>query len=221
MNDLLVIVPSRGRPGNIARMTDSIKETCQAKTDLTVMIDDDDPELKNYEFVMSHAKDFGKLIIGPRKGLTDWTNEIAAKEAGNYSYLASFGDDHVPITKGWDRLLIRAIERMGGTGFSYPYDGMRDDIPEAVVVSSDIVRALGWMAMPELSHWYIDNVWADLGRGIDRLKYLRAVKVSHDWKADQTSKDSSAKLTIDRDVYFRWRKERMAADIAILAGLIK
>jgi hypothetical protein len=77
------------------------------------------------------------------------------------------------------------------------------------------------MAMPELSHWYIDNVWADLGRGIDRLKYLRAVKVSHDWKADQTSKDSSAKLTIDRDVYFRWRKERMAADIAVLAGLIK
>lgn len=221
MSDLLVIVPSRGRPQNIARLIDSIKATCQKKTHLAVMVDDDDPELERYKFVMTHAEDFGELVVGPRKGLTDWTNEIAVKQAENYSYLASFGDDHVPVTAGWDRLLIRAIERMGGTGFSYPYDGMRDDIPEAVVMSSDIVKALGWMAMPELSHWYIDNVWADLGRGIGKLRHLRAIKVEHAWKADQTSKDSSEKLAADRDAYYLWRKKRMADDIAILAELIK
>ena len=49
---------------------------------------------------------------------------------------------------GWDKALIRAIVETGGTGFSYPWDGTREDIPEAVVVSSDIVAALGWMCLP-------------------------------------------------------------------------
>ena len=68
------------------------------------------------------------------------TNEVAVRRAGEYPFLASLGDDMVPRTPGWDRALIRGIERMGGTGIVYPWDGIREDIPEAVVLSSDIVR---------------------------------------------------------------------------------
>lgn len=218
--DLLVIVPTRGRPQNIARLIDSVTMTCQVKTHFVIGVDDDDPQLATYEAVMARAGDAGTMVTGPRKGLTAWTNEIAMARAGDYRHLASFGDDHVPVTRGWDRLLIRGIARMGGTGFTYPWDGTREDIPEAVVMSSDIVTALGWMALPDLEHWYIDNVWADLGRGIKRIRHLRAIKVEHVRKADQTSRDSSEKLAADRDAYYLWRKTRMADDIKILAGLI-
>ena len=218
--DLLVITPSRGRPQNIARLLDAVHATMKMNTHVHVAIDDDDPRLTEYQYVMEKAAGEGdKLTVGPRKNLAGWTNEIAVPATEEYTYLASLGDDHVTSTPGWDKALIRAIERMGGTGFSYPWDGTREDIPEAVVLSSSIVRALGWMALPESTHWYIDTVWADLGRGIGALKHCRAVKVEHVWRADQTSKDSGEKLTRDRDAYYLWRKERMESDIKIISAL--
>ena len=220
MSDLLIVVPSRGRPGNIARLLDAVHATARAVTHVHVAVDDDDPELDRYRYVMEQAAQEGdKLTVGPRKGLTAWTNEIAVPAATEYPFLASLGDDMVPRTPGWDKALIKGIVRMGGTGFVYPFDGVREDIPEAVVLSSDIVRALGWMALPDLGHWYIDNVWADLGRGAGCLRHLRAIAVDHQWKADQTSKDSGERLAGDRDAYYAWRKTRMAADIKTVAAL--
>lgn len=218
--NLLIVVPTRGRPGNIARLLDSVHATSKLKTHIHIGVDDDDPELENYHRVMDKAANPGdEMSIGPRKGLTGWTNEIAVPAAEVYPFLASFGDDMVPRTPGWDKALIEGIERMGATGFTYPWDGTREDIPEACVMSSNIVMELGWMAHPDLNHWYIDNVWADLGRGAGCIKHLRAIAVDHVWKADATSKDSAGKLAEDRDAYYGWRKERMADDVKIITAL--
>ena len=219
--DLLVIVPSRGRPQNIARLLDAVHATAKMKTHVHVAVDDDDPELERYRYVMGQAgADGDVLTTGPRKGLAAWTDEIAVAQAAEYPFLASLGDDHVPYTPGWDKALIRAIVSMGGTGFAYPWDGTREDIPEAVVMSSDIVAALGWMCLPGLEHWYIDNVWADLGRAAGCLRHLRAVKVEHAWKGDQTSRESSEKITADRDAYYAWRRsERMEQDAGAVISL--
>lgn len=220
MSDLLVIVPSRGRPNNIARLLDAVHATAKAQTHVHVAVDDDDPELDRYRYVMEQAAGEGdRLTAGPRKGLCEWTNEVAVQRAGEYPFLASLGDDMVPRTPGWDAALIRGITGMGGTGIVYPWDGMREDIPEAVVLSSDIVQALGWMCEPSLKHWYPDNVWADLGRGAGCLRHLRAIAVDHQWKADQTSRDSGEKLAGDRDAYYAWRKTRMAGDIKTVTAL--
>lgn len=218
--DLLVITPSRGRPKNIARLLDAIRETSRITTHLHVCVDDDDPELGNYRYVFDKAgRDGDVLESGPRKGLADWTNEIAVRRAGEYPFLASLGDDHVPRTPGWDKALARGIADMGGTGFTYPWDGTREDIPEAVVMSSDIVKELGWMCLPELRHWYVDNVWADLGHGTGRIRHQRAVAVDHvhpatgKAKADGTTRDNGKSLEKDRDAYYEWRRTRMTADI--------
>lgn len=217
---LLVITPSRGRPKNIARLLDAIHDTSQITTHLHVCIDDDDPELGDYERVFSHAgRDGDVLEKGPRKGLAAWTDEVAVRRAGEYPFLASLGDDHVPCTPGWDRALVRGILDMGGTGFTYPWDGTREDVPEAVVLSSDIVKALGWMTPPGLEHWYIDNVWNDLGWRAGCIRHLRAVSVDHvhpaaaKAKADQTTVDSSKSIDADRAVYHEWRRTRMADDV--------
>lgn len=221
LGDLLVIVPSRGRPQNIARLLDAVHATAKMKTRVHVAVDDDDPELDRYEYVLKQAgADGDEMTVGPRKGLCEWTNKLAVTYAGSFPFLASLGDDHVPFTPGWDKALIRAIVEMGGTGFAYPWDGTREDIPEAVVLSSDIVAALGWMCLPGLSHWYPDNVWADLGRGAGCLRHLRAVKVEHAWKGDQTSRESSVSLAADREAYYAWRRsERMEQDIGKIIWL--
>lgn len=225
--DLLIIVPSRGRPGNIARLLDSVHETARMRTRLHICVDDDDEQLPGYEYAMGKAAgEHDRLEQGPRKGLCSWTNQVAVRRAAEYPYLASLGDDHVPMTPGWDKALIRGIERMGGTGFTYPWDGRREDIPEAVVMSSDIVQALGWMCMPDLDHWYCDVAWADLGRGAGCLRFLRAIAVDHfhprtgKASVDDTYSEASPKLDADRDAYYAWRRDgRMAADIGKIVAL--
>ena len=224
--DLLVIVPSRGRPQNIARLLDAVHETSKLATHVHVAVDDDDPELEKYQKVMDdHGNPDDVLEVGPRKGLAAWTNDIAVRRAGEYPFLASFGDDHKPRTGHWDYFLVRAVEHMGGTGFSYPWDGTREDVPQAVVMSSSIVTALGWMCEPSLQHYYVDNVWADLGRGAGCLRHCRAVAVDHvhpaagKTSADKTYSDAGENLAADREAYQEWRRTRMAGDIKKIIAL--
>lgn len=226
MPDLLVIVPSRGRPGSVARLLDSVRETRRIDTHVHVAVDEDDPELPRYEAVMAKAGSDGDVLeTGPRKGLCGTTNDVAVRRAGEYPFLASLGDDMVPRTPGWDLALVRGIERMGGTGITYPFDGTREDVPEAVVMSSDIVQALGWMCEPSLAHFYCDNVWADLGRGAGCLRHLRAIAVDHLNVAaghaapDATARDNGRSLDADRAAYWHWRRTRMADDIAVIVKL--
>jgi hypothetical protein len=224
--DLLLIVPSRARPGNVARLLDAVHAKSRLMTHVHVAVDDDDPEIEQYRQVMDSDGGPGDVLeTGPRKGLAAWTNEVAVRRAGEYPYLASFGDDHLPRTNGYDRALVRAIQDMGGTGFSYPWDGIRADIPEAVVVSSDIVKALGWMCQPALQHYWIDDTWADLGHGAGCIRHLRAVVVDHihpdagKAPGDKTYSDANGKIPADREAYYRWRAERMAADIRTIRAL--
>jgi hypothetical protein len=206
-------------------MLDSVHATRRAETHLHVAVDEDDENLPQYRAVMDKAGAEGDVLeAGSRKGLCGTTNDVAVRRAGEYPFLASLGDDMVPRTPGWDLALCRAITDMGGTGFSYPWDGTREDIPEAVVLSSDIVAALGWMCEPSLKHWYPDNVWADLGRGAGCLRHCRAIAVDHrnavaEGRSDQTARDNGKTLDADRDAYWHWRATRMAGDIAKVAAL--
>ena len=234
--DLLVITPTRGRPGNAARLIDEVRKTARLNTHVHLAVDDDDPDLGAYramargrgvkEITAEDAAPEGDTLeTGPRRHLAAWTNEVAVRRAGEYRYLASLGDDHVPRTPGWDKALVRAIEDMGGTGIAYPHDGIRDDIPEAVVMSSDIVAALGWMCEPSLAHFYVDNVWADLGRGAGCLRYLRAVAVDHVHPGvglappDATYREAVGNGSTDHAAYQQWRAGRMAADIETVKAL--
>src|SRR6201993_4928759 len=95
--DLLVIVPSRGRPGNVARLLDAVHATAKMRTHVHVAVDDDDPELERDREVMKLAAAEGDVATaGALMGLAAWTNEIGVAQAGRYPFLASLGDDHVP-----------------------------------------------------------------------------------------------------------------------------
>jgi hypothetical protein len=227
--DMLIIVPSRGRPSNIARLLEAVHRLKQLNTHVVVGIDEDDETLPQYRAAFKKLHHSGdRLIELERLGLTEYTNYLAMTYGvGHYSCLASFGDDHLPVTPGFDRLLCRGIEDMGGTGFTYPWDGTREDIPEAVVMSADIVTALGWMCLPELQHYYVDNVWADLGNQAGCIRHLRAVAVDHVHPAagkalsDATYVASAEKIEADKKAYADWRKYRAADDIRVVASLLE
>ena len=216
MTDLLVAVPSRGRPASVDRLVRACALTCRADTRLHFAFDDDDPQLEaSIAAAAGHP-----YTTGPRDTLTGWTNKIAAANPAAPAY-ASLGDDHLPVTDGWDACLLDAVRITGG-GYAYPNDMRRDDIPEAVVISADIVAALGWLSPPFLTHWYQDNVWADLGRAAGCLTYCRTVIVRHlhptvtGAPGDATYGDAAVRFDADLAAYQRWRLTRMTADIALI-----
>lgn len=211
------LVPSRGRAWKIDRLVRACALTCAGDSRLHFGFDDDDPQLEqNITAAAGH-----KYTVRPRMGLAAWTNALAAEHLDDSDMLASIGDDMVPVTHGWDTRLAEAIVKMGG-GFAYPQDGRRDDIPECCVISTPVVAALGWMALPSSSHWYIDNVWRDLGEP-DRLAFLPDVTVRHHHPNmsggdpnDQTYTDAAGQLSKDSAAYARWRLTRMRQDREIV-----
>ena len=225
MYDLAVLVPSRGRPDNLMRLIDACHAQSKGTVHVYAGVDQDDPALKLYKSLRLPE---GDMIVtsAERRNLVNWTNHLAKITKGEYRYYASLGDDMVPATPGWDTKLWGAIEEdFGGTGFSYPWDGIRDDIPEAYVLSADIAGALGWIMMPKLNHWYNDNVIADLGHGAGCIRQLRGVIVNH-WNVgtgkalvDQTAIDQGAKIGEDEAIYKAWCRTERLADVQTVKDL--
>lgn len=219
--DLAVLVPSRGRPRNVDRLITACGKTCRATTHLWFGFDADDPQI---DANTSMASGRAALVIQPRMSLTGWTNYLAAQNM-DAPYLASLGDDMVPVTDGWDELLITAIEHYSGVGYAYPDDRRRNDIPEAVVVSTVIVAALGSMCpvqpdgTPVVDHWFVDCMWKDLGMGARCICYVPEVIVEHrhpnvtGQPGDATYNDAAQSYDSDLAAYQRWRMRDMPGQV--------
>lgn len=230
MKDLLVIIPSRGRPQRLREMLDACLALSRGDIEFAVGCDDDD--LAGYRELAARFPGHGRVrwFRGPRTGLAGWTNRLVshylrADPDGNGSLpgfraFASLGDDHVPRTPGWDRLLLDAIDQLGGTGIAYGNDlFMGPRLPTAAVISADIVAALGWMCEPSLHHMFTDNVWADIGRAAGCLAYVPGVVIEHvHFRAGKTSVDdvyaaAESWTTADQAAYRQWREQRMDRDV--------
>lgn len=175
--DLLIVVPTRGRPANAAALYRAWQDTTAGCSDLLFAVDDDDPALGAYRAVfadMPHALTYE----GPRLRLVGTLNAVAVEQAPHYRFLAFMGDDHRPRTSGWDARFVECLS--GGTGIAYGNDLLQgENMPTAVAMTSDIVQALGYFCPPQMQHLCVDLVWGQWGRAIGRLTYLDDVVIEH------------------------------------------
>ena len=229
MRDLLVIVPSRGRPAAVRELHRAITATARARTDLIIAFDDDDPLRSAYEAQRAAARKDRRFLwtSGPRAPLTEWTNRIALAYAGKYRALCSMGDDHRPRTDGWDAQLLAALDGTGGTGLAYGDDLLQGErLPTAWVVSSDIVTALGWMCLPSCRHYCVDNAVKVVGEQAGCLHYLPGVVIEHlhylrtGSVPDGTYREAEMRAEADREAYEDWLLRGANDDIATVRGLL-
>lgn len=178
MADLVVIIPSRGRPLAVADLARACQATCTADTVLLVALDTDDRTAPEYVapagttvyFSLSEpAGHVGAINAGAAAALRDFAPFAVAK----------LDDDHRPRTTGWDAKLLEALRDLG-TGIAYGNDLFAGErLPTAPAMTADIVAALGFMGPPALRHLYVDDYWRDLGRAAGCLRYLPGVVVEH------------------------------------------
>lgn len=223
MRDLAILVPSRGRPGNVARLAAACRATCTGQTDLFFGFDNDDPELQANK--RAATAEWAYVDVGPRRFLGPYTNDLwkLARQAvpGGYHAYASLGDDHVPETKGWDSEILAELDARGG-GIAWPRDnGIEMDWPEAAVLSASVVDALGWVCMPQLEHYCVDVVWRDIG-DIAKCLFKMDTLITHMHPSrgdvtpsDKTYEDATRRsLSRDHAAWEAWRPEQAFKDAA-------
>lgn len=170
MSRLLVIVPSRKRPKACAELLTEFLKTSE-DAEIIFGLDDDDKSQFPTE-VLEAAE------INPRLRMGGTLNLLANKYADKYDYLGFMGDDHRPRTQGWDRILCDAIGEKPGV--AYGDDLLQGaNLPTAVVLSSSIVRKIGYMVPTTLIHMYMDNFWRDFGDKLGNLVYRSDVVIEH------------------------------------------
>jgi hypothetical protein len=173
---LLVIVPTRGRPQNAARLVNAFKETDSLNAELVFVADQDDPELPAYHTAAP------RLLIHRGQGgqgMVSALNWAAGLYTDIYDHLGFMGDDHLPRTAGWDAHVLGALDTLEPR-VVYGNDLLQGAaLPTAAFLPSRLVRALGYMAPPCLRHLYVDNFWLELGQALGGLRYLPDVVIEH------------------------------------------
>lgn len=169
--NMLVIVPSRTRPQNIARLMQAWTDT-GATADLLVLIDEDDPTREEYVALGLEA-----LVIGPRLRIGPLLNWWAPRMVADYDVIGFMGDDHCPRTHGWDARILQA-----STPWSVVYGNdlfQGENLPTAVFQGSGLIRTTGQFNPPGCDHLYLDNYWKTLGERLGTLEYLPDVIIEH------------------------------------------
>lgn len=176
MADLLIIVPSRGRPEAIKDFYYNWSLVTADSADLLVAIDEDDPKVDDY-LSLGWTTGTPTLRVGPRLRLGPTLNAVAKENLSSYKYLGFMGDDHRPRTPGWDNLYCESLQT---NKFVYGNDLFQgENLPTQVAMHSSVIKSLGYMCPPTLVHMYLDDAWKAWGYGIGSMEYLPEVIIEH------------------------------------------
>ncbi len=209
----LVILPSRGRPEKVAEAIELLKDN-SVISDLCVAIDDDQSD-------MYPRIDDVIYEVNPRLRMNGTLNLVATKYADKYETIYFLGDDHMVRTKCWDEKLYEPIKARG-YGLAYGDDKFQGkNLATAVMMSTNIIRTLGFMAPPKLIHLYMDNFWMSIGQALACIDYVPEVVVEHmHFAAGKSVKDeqyaevnSSEMYKVDQETYIEYVKNDLKGDL--------
>ena len=230
--DLVVIVPSRGRPERASTLAEVFRQTTTANTTLVFALDEDDERLPGYRGLVQTAQMRMGEVTRPNRNMVQALNQtvaaVLAPSAVDPPFAIGFmGDDHCPRTYGWDAEYLKALHEMG-TGIVYGNDLLQgENLPTQVAMTSDIIRALGYMSPPTLRHMYVDNFWRDLGNAAGCLRYLPEVIVEHrhpiahkaEWDEGYVRVNAAGVYAADKAAYERYLAESFESDVAKVKAL--
>jgi hypothetical protein len=183
------LLPSRRRVANLQRFFAAYHSTA-GSTPGMILVDtvDYDDNAEGYDALDLPPSWFIHYTSGETQG-----EKIAEvwDLVRDSAWLGLIGDDCVPETPGWDKLLV---DRLDGSNFVSCDDGWL--APQRVgncwAISGPLVRAVGYVFPVGLQHLYVDDVWETIGREAGCWTRAMRVMVRHrhvlrgDAPADET-----------------------------------
>jgi hypothetical protein len=202
------------------RLFDAINATADF-TELIFAIDEDDVATYSDLIHATAGVNNVKVVIAARMGMNGTLNHWATWMASDYDFICFMGDDHLPRTAGWDTKLAESIG--SDAGIAYGNDLLQgENLPTAVVMSSVIIRALGFMSPPALKHLFLDNFWLAMGHALGNVNYLPDVIIEHlhyiNGKADHDERYAAVNNPEmhngDQAIFSEYIAEKFAEDVA-------
>lgn len=227
---MAVIVPSRGRPGSVARVAQAWSDTdAWRDAQLIFAVDADDPTHAAYlEQISTHGGQTFLVTLPEWKPMVHKLDKCALITAeSGFSMVGFMGDDHLPRTPGWARRYAETLDELG-TGIVHSSDGFRDDqLPTQWMMTADIVRTLGRMVPAPVEHLYCDNAIEDLGRSAQCIRFLPDVLIEHmhpfagkaGMDAGYSKVNNPSQYAKDRAAYQEWRTHQLAEDAGKIRAL--
>ena len=214
--ELCVFIPTLRRREQAEKCVQSFVDTVKSDVDLVLVVDENDDSYDGLEFPPILKVKPGTLVTA--------INQAAEKLAPHYKALMLAADDQIFRTPGWDLFMMATLDVLGGSGIVYPDDKRRADVAEHILMSTDVYNCLGWFAEPSFDHFYIDNVWSELGKRSGLIRYCPQAVIEHmhyslheDIERDDTYKN--AEITSgqsDYTVFQEWRHARLPEQVSRL-----
>lgn len=216
-DDLLrMLCPTRDRPERAALLVSEWTSFASGNSSLLLAADDDDPAALAYDKL-------GARILSEPRGLGNIINALALEAAQEYPFVGFLGDDHRPRTVGWDLLLVEALGYRPGVAYGNDlYQGQT--LATAVVISSPVITALGYMVPPGVEHLFMDNFWIQLGKDLNNLQYVPGAILEHEhpiagkaaWDAGYIRANHPDQYARDGSAYSKFLTDQWPGDLVRL-----
>ena len=194
-------IPSRERPHRLKQLISACRDT-KMSTNAVVLIDDDDPCLEGY-LRLSMMPNWN-IEIGRHSGLSEIYNKAFIRHPSDNWY-GILCDDAVPETDYFD---LRLIEVAGTDGMAIPSGSDTTGPAPHFVLGGNLVREMGWVALPGLDRLYIDTVWLRIAQARGICRFLSDVVVSHhhfsNGKAMMDKTYRKPNKIRDKEIYTEW-----------------
>jgi hypothetical protein len=165
--------PSRGRPDAAGALADSFLATKGLPTTrLIFLVDFDDPTIAEYA---SH-----EFVAGPPEGDPTGPLNAAALRVSDADIVGFIGDDSRCETPGWDAMVERVLQE---PGYAWGDDRTGPAAwPSTAFITADIVRRIGYFALPTLRRGFFDVQWVTTARsaGLERVIPARFPHDNHE-----------------------------------------
>lgn len=178
------LLPTKGRPQMCQQALDACTATGMTSPGV-VYVDETVDEYQNIvlpaNWTIHYAKRWGGIGAAMRWAFKKWPN------ATQYGWLA---DDTFPRTNQWDRQLEKAA---GAWRLVYGVDryisanrSLADsldrgsDLGAPLCWGGELVRTVGWWALPGVKQAGIDTAWVALVQPLRLFHYVRHVHADHD-----------------------------------------
>jgi hypothetical protein len=192
MESIALIVPTRSRVDRFGDLKWSWKLTTGGKSRIIPIVDHD--QIDDYGPVTADID----LVLSRENMIQSSVEKInlgASVTAHKYPIIGFISDDFIFRTREWEDKVIEW--QTANKGICYCNDLLQgENLPTAVFMHSSLINALGYMGLPTLKHYYVDNYWLDLGTKLKRLKYFHDIIIEHQhWSNKKTIKDQLYSIT--------------------------
>ena len=164
---LLTICSTRKRPALAAKMCESFNNTKSEGTEIVFYVWEDDPFVEDYKKLLK----IENVNYGKERYMGEILNYITTEVYPDIPYYQNINDDHLYLVKGWDKLMMKPLDKNNGWGISYCRGVDAKHNPNAEIMSGKIVRALGYYLWPEFRQFGCEPYMTSIGEHFNFFYY--------------------------------------------------